>query len=392
MKITTKDSLLIIGFESRIDTNNAPIAEKEILDAISDRNGREVVFDAENLQYISSAGLRVLMKARKTFDHPLNILNVSRDVYDILETTGFTELFHVKKAFRHMSVDGLEIIGNGLTGDVYRVDNETIIKVFRENVDFDRLIAKENEKARNAFVVGVPTAIPYDIVRVGNCYGTVYELLEAKELTNVIREDKEHLYDYIVSFAKAVKDIHTIHVDTGKFTSVKTESIGALPYLSSFMTEEQLQKIRAVYENIPDRDTFIHGDCHIGNVMQQNGELMFIDLSASGSGHPVFDLISMYSLFEDRADDPEAMAASAVLRHFTSAEAHKIWKVFLSSYLDSDDEDLLRKATQQISIVALARRLFLLIAMPGALSKEAADRMIQRITDYYDSGLESIVF
>ena len=96
----------------------------------------------------------------------------------------------IQKAYRKISIDGMEMIGQGLTGDVYRMDAETVIKVFRQNVDFDLMISRENQKARNAFVAGVPTAIPYDIVRVGDCYGTVYELLNAKDLVNVIAQDK----------------------------------------------------------------------------------------------------------------------------------------------------------------------------------------------------------
>jgi thiamine kinase-like enzyme len=156
------------------------------------------------------------------------------------------------------------------------------------------------------------------------------------------------------------------------------------------MTEEQLGKLRAIYENIPDRDTFIHGDCHIGNVMQQNGELMFIDLSSSGSGHPIFDLMSMYSLFVERGNDPEAMAKSAVLRHFTSEEAHDIWWTFISTYLNTEDDALIRKAERHICAVAFARRLFMLVVMPGVLSAEKTEIMIRTLMDYYDAGLETI--
>ena len=76
------------------------------------------------------------------------------------------------------------------------------------------------KKAKNAFISGVPTAIPYDIVRVGECYGTVYEMLDAKDLVSVIAEDKEHLDDYINGFAKTIKKMHTVEVDSEKFTDI----------------------------------------------------------------------------------------------------------------------------------------------------------------------------
>ncbi|MBR1740657.1 MAG: STAS domain-containing protein [Lachnospiraceae bacterium] len=99
MKINEKDGKLTVFLEGRIDTNNAAQTEKEIFDAMEGKSG-DIVIDAEKLEYISSAGLRVLMKLRKSTDKPLPVINVSRDVYDIFETTGFTEILDVKKALR----------------------------------------------------------------------------------------------------------------------------------------------------------------------------------------------------------------------------------------------------------------------------------------------------
>lgn len=90
MKTTLENNTLTLCLEGRIDTNNAAEVEKEIFSAIEGKT-EDIVLDAKKLEYISSAGLRVLMKLRKSLDKPLPMINVSRDVYDILETAGFTE-------------------------------------------------------------------------------------------------------------------------------------------------------------------------------------------------------------------------------------------------------------------------------------------------------------
>ena len=392
MRTTAENNTLTVFLEGRIDTNNAAQAESELFAAAEGANGADIVIDAEKLEYISSAGLRVLMKLRKSINKPLPVINVSRDVYDIFETTGFTELLDVKKALRRVSTDGMKLIGSGFTGDVYRMDDETVIKVFHKNISYDIMISKENQKARNAFLAGVPTAIPYDIVRVGECYGTVYEMLDAKDLVTVAAEDKTRLDEQIAKFARIVKNMHTIRADPSKFEPVKQTSLGALQYLASVLTDEEMKKVRALYESIPDRDTFIHGDCHLGNVMVRDGEMMFIDLGTSGTGHPIFDMGSMYSLFVDRADNDEAIAASPVLRPFTKDEIKKVWSVFIRTYLDTADEELIAKAERQIEAVSLARRLFMVIAMPGALTPEALAAMKQKLFSLYDSGIGEICF
>ena len=396
MNTKTENNTLTIFLEGRIDTNNAAQTEDEIFAAVDGKpaDAEKIVIDAEALEYISSAGLRVLMKLRKKLNRPLIVMNVSREIYEIFETTGFTELLDVRKALRKVSTEGMQLIGSGVTGDVYRMDEETVIKVFRPNINYDMLISKENIKARNAFIAGVPTAIPYDVVRVGDCYGTVYEMLDAKDLVTVIAEDKEHLDDHIRRFAATVKEMHGIKVDKERFTVQKTEALGALNYLSHVLTEEELNKVRSIYEAVPDRDTFIHGDCHIGNVMVRGDEFMFIDLATAGMGHPIFDMGSMHSLFCERADDAEAIAKSPVLCRFTPEEIKRIWYVFITEYLGTEDEETINKIERQIEIFSLARRLFMVIAMPGMVSPEAFAGMKQKLFSLYDScgGIGEIAF
>ena len=392
MRTQSDGDKLTIFLDGRIDTGNAPRLEAELFAAIEGKDAAPVL-DAEQLEYISSAGLRVLMKLRKRYDQPITVVNVSRDVYDIFETTGFTDLLNVKKALRKISVEGLEPIGEGATAKVYRLDQETIVKVFLENISFDLMIGKEIGKARNAFVSGVPTAIPYDIVRVGNCYGTVYELLSAKDLGSILISDKEHRDEYVQRFAGVVREMHQIEADTAVFDSLKARSLMILPRLEGVVcSKEEIEKLRLIYENLPDRNTFIHGDCHPGNVMLQGDEMMFIDLSSSGSGHPIFDMMSMCQMYHINAASENARKRTPILRGLSPEEAEHIWRVFLKSYLDTEDEALIAKAEEQIVGFSCARMLFAALALPGIVSEEAMNRFKMKAIQYVEKGLEPICF
>ena len=118
MNTTENNGRLIIALEGRIDTNNAPDIEKEIVEIYDANADKEIAFDAEKLEYISSAGLRVLMKIRKKANKALDVLNVSKDVYEIFDTTGITELLNIKKTLREVSVEGCEVIGQGANGTI----------------------------------------------------------------------------------------------------------------------------------------------------------------------------------------------------------------------------------------------------------------------------------
>ena len=96
MRTTSENNTVTIFIDGRIDTNNAAQTEKEIFDAIGDNTN--VVIDAENLEYISSAGLRVLLATQKAMGEPgsMVIRNVTDEVREIFEVTGFMDILTVE--------------------------------------------------------------------------------------------------------------------------------------------------------------------------------------------------------------------------------------------------------------------------------------------------------
>ena len=91
MKTMIENGSLTLCLEGRIDSNNAQAVEDEIFAAVNANPGAAVTLDADRLEYISSAGLRVLMKLRKKAGKALPVLNVSPEIFEIFEVTGFTE-------------------------------------------------------------------------------------------------------------------------------------------------------------------------------------------------------------------------------------------------------------------------------------------------------------
>ena len=99
MEITYRidKNILYIAIEGRIDASNAAVAEEKIFNIKNDNAGKHTVIDADKLEYISSAGLRVILRLRKE-DPKLAIINVASDVYEVFDMTGFTDMVTVEKA------------------------------------------------------------------------------------------------------------------------------------------------------------------------------------------------------------------------------------------------------------------------------------------------------
>ena len=281
---------LTVFLEGRIDTGNAGQVEQEIAEVLGDNEGAKLVFDAGKLEYISSAGLRVLMKYRKELGEPVDVIEVSGAIYEIFETTGFVDLLNVQKKLREVSVDGCELIGAGGYGKVYRLDDETIVKIYNEGVSKE-FVAGEKESAKSAFVLGIPTAISFDTVKCGNSYGTIYEMLDAKTVAQIVDADNSKLQAMGYRMATKLKELHQIEVPEGShFESRKDILKQWLTTMENVLTSEEMEKIGNLLDSIPDRRTFLHGDYNSKNIMVQNDDLVLIDIGDAAYGHPIFDI------------------------------------------------------------------------------------------------------
>ena len=96
IKKDASDSLLTITLEGRLDTTTAPALEEEIQGSIE--GVTDLVFELSNLEYISSAGLRVLLSAQKVMNRQgsMVVRNATEEVNEIFEVTGFSDILTIE--------------------------------------------------------------------------------------------------------------------------------------------------------------------------------------------------------------------------------------------------------------------------------------------------------
>ena len=343
----TENGAPILLMDGRVTSGNAAEIEKAAQEALAGYTGKKLTLDLTDLEYISSAGLRVLLRLRKQYAQ-MEIVNVSSDVYEIFEMTGFTEMMPISKAYRKISVEGCEVIGRGANGEVYRIDPDTIVKVYY-NPDALPDIHRERELARTAFVLGVPTAIPYDVVRVGDGYGSVFELLNAKSFAKLIAADPDGLEGYVKEFVDLMKLIHDTEVKPGIMPKMRDVALDWADFLKDYLPEEKWQKLHDLIAAVPDQMTMLHGDYHTKNVMLQNDEVILIDMDTLCTGHPVFELASVYNAFVGFSElDPQ------VALDFQGF-SQEIWELTLQMYFDTQDDAVLRARAQQAMLIGYTR-------------------------------------
>ena len=359
--------VLTIALSGQIDSVNARSVEEQ-LGAIRAANpAASLVLDCQNLRYISSAGLRVVLRLKKAVADT-RLINVSSDVYEILDMTGFTEMMEVSKAYRQLSVEGCEIIGQGANGRVYRIDPDTIIKVYR-NPDALPEIHRERELARTAFVLGIPTAIPYDVVRVeGGGYGSVFELLNATSFAKLLSRGEKSLDEVAKMSVELLKLIHSTTVKPDSMPDMKAVALDWADFLQDYLPTDQYEKLHTLVAAVPQDNHMIHGDYHIKNVMLQNGETLLIDMDTLCHGHPIFELASMYNAYCGYSELDHSISQSFLgIPHETAVE---FWNKSLRLYLDGADEATVKAVEEKAMIVGYTRIMRRRIRRKGFESEE----------------------
>ncbi|MBP5245850.1 MAG: ATP-binding protein [Clostridiales bacterium] len=345
------NNLIKLNFSGRIDSGNASQVEKEVFEKLDGKEGACVEIDASDLAYISSAGLRVILRIKKTFPE-MKIVNVNSDVYEILDMTGFTEMMAVEKAYRVITVEGCEVIGQGANGTIYRIDRDNVVKVYN-NADALADIQHEREVARLALILGIPTAISYDVVKVGESYGSVFELLNARSFSKILSTEPDKMDWCVKEYVKMLKRIHATEVPEGKLPDMKETALSWANFVKDYLPEEEGKKLVSLVEKIPFDNHMIHGDYHTKNLELQDDEVLLIDMDTLAIGNPIFELASMYNAYIGFSETNHENIKT--FQGFDFETGSTFWHKALASYLGTNCETKIREVEDKARILGYTR-------------------------------------
>ena len=377
IQFTNNNGDATITLCGRLDTSVSTEIKSEIdKNLATAENINSLTMDAEGLEYISSSGLRILLVLAKSYKN-FKVVNVNPDVYDVLNMTGFSKIINVERALRQLSIDGCEQIGVGGVGTVYRLDGDTIIKVFREGTTIDE-VRKEITMSKEAFVMGTPTAISFDIVKVGSQYGLVYELLNAETLSSCIKRAPERIDEYARQYANLFRQLHSIEVpaDSNVPDAIEHERQQIL-HIRRYFPQESIDLLLQILDTIPTGNRLLHLDLQVKNTMMQDNELMLIDMGEMGYGHPVLDLGHAYSSMVLLIGDYDKTIG--IPREL----GNKFWDLAINYYFEGQPADVVELRKAQIDVVARIRNfswLALSDSFPESVIKQCQELFDQRIT------------
>ena len=350
VRVEINDGMINVWLSGHIDSANAEEVKSELFGKIGDAAG-PVTVDASGLEYISSAGLRILLQLRKKHAE-LHITDVSPEVYEIFDVTGFTQMMDVSRAYKKVSIDGCEVIGKGANGTIYRRDKDNVVKVYN-NADALEDIQHEREVARLALILGIPTAISYDIVKVGDSYGSVFELLNARSFSKILETEPERIGWCVSEYVELLHKIHDTEVPEGKLPDMKKTALGWAKFMKDHLPEETGSKLVKLVEDVPYSNHMIHGDYHTKNVELTNDEVLLIDMDTLAVGDPVFEFASIYN----------ALIGFYELNHdgvvefqgFSYDTSVNFWNKVMAAYAGTDDAAVIESLSDRARIIGYTR-------------------------------------
>lgn len=379
LRTEIENEKVILHISGRIDSTNAACFETEALEAIGDM--KTVILDMDELEYISSAGLRVLLKLRKVSEE-ISAVNVSSEIYEILDMTGFTEMLNVQRRRRQISAEGCTEIARGAMGVVYRLDRDTILKVFDRSFTLESLYQAQ-DILKKLFINDVPCAIPFDIVDVGDAHGCVYEMIDMDTLAQYICKHPDEAEECGKKAAKLLKSLHQGSLPDNILPDIKDVLNSWVDELAPYLTEEDTAAYRKLISGFRDTRNLLHLDFHTKNIMIRGDSLMVIDLDDACTGDPLIDIGCMLmTLGDNNWDDDMCRRFIGISRE----NKEKYTRSFMQTYFETEDDEEIALLLKPLLPVTALRNLYAR-AFSSSIPPEHKKILIAEAVDYMHATL-----
>jgi uncharacterized protein (TIGR02172 family) len=234
------------------------------------------------------------------------------------------------------------------------VSEDEIVKV-NYNPSTYATLDLELSKAKEAFLLGVPTAISFDLVDCGEGRrGVVYETIKSKSLGETIQNNPELMEELTDRYIEQINKLHSIRTDNPVFGSMKDNYRTQVENASKYLTEEEGKMLEMILEVLPEGDVLVHGDAHPKNIMIQNDEMLWIDMEGMSLGHPIYDLISIAVIINGMRTDEMILGIAGM----TNATVAIMKNHFIRKYFKTEDPEMIERYGKMLDALRLIRTVF----------------------------------
>ena len=329
--IALDDDTLKVSLPEKIDSRNTDELQKEIDGIINNNPGKNLQFDAVDVKYISSAGLRMFLKYQKHGNLD-SIVRVSNEVFDIFAMTGMDKAINVVKSFAENSTSENEIIGEDSTGTLYRIDEDSVIYVYKSWVSVESITAGR-EYSQLAMGTPISNAICYEPVKTETGLALEYAVNHYDTVINRLTGGHEVAGKVIVELVRQLKVIHDVSVFEDKLRVITDELKALIDSRMSDFSIEEKNIIKSCVNMLSRSNCPILINADTRTLLYSEDTILFTDLSALRYGNPIFEMAAAY---KNLIEHGMFMGASG-------DAANENFSRFISEYADTWNEEIIER-------------------------------------------------
>lgn len=326
----------------------------ELIDLVKQNKEKDINIDLGDFDNIVQSLIDFLVEILKNNEN-VSLVNLRGNVFDEFRKQGYTNQYPIFRRLLPVTIEGCEEIGGGFFSKFYRLNEDTCVKVYNEKASIDNIIL-EKEKAKQAMILGVPTAIPFTIVNVDGHFGVLFEYINGKTLGKTILNDKEHIDMWIKKYVDLLLNLKDTKVENSIFPNCEEVYLEKAEYIKDFIAKEDYEKIKEIICSIEDTRSIVHADCHINNIMVSNNEIFLIDLDTLMIGNTIYELAGFYctyQIFEELypGNNDEFLKLD-------KQTVQKILDGIYNSYFGTNDQQIIERNKKRVRLIALIHMLY----------------------------------
>lgn len=330
--IRAVDGVLTVPVPARLTERTVPELDARLVwdDVV------EAIFDFAGCGFVSSAGIRCVLAAHHRMRESggrVRVTNLAGDVAGVFEVTGLANILHLEhvgaaeRPTREISIDGIEPFSAGVCGECFRIGPEKIVKLYRDGVS-PAVAEQEKRLARKAFIMGIPTAISFDMVSCRGRVGVEYEMLDAELFSEVIRREPDDVERYAEMLVEVVGKVHAVGDDLGDLPVLRDRIRDNIESVRGDLPDADVDLLQARLAAVPGEECCVHFDLHSSNIMLRRGRPIIIDMGDLSRGSPWFDVAVVFMIY----GVPE-LGLCELATGIPTEHGLRLWEAFKRRYL-----------------------------------------------------------
>lgn len=273
-------------------------------------------------------------------------------------------------------------VGEGGNGKTYEhPDNpDILLKVNNAPCNDEATMRREFDVTQHVLGLGLSTPRIYEMVRVGDGYGLVFERIKGKRsLSRICADDPSRIAEAAGRLATLGKQLHATPCDTCFFPSRKTLALKGIE-ASDFVDAGDRAVLQAFVQTLVDETTCTHGDFQMGNlIISGEDKPYWIDLGWFSHGSPLFDLGHLFLICQIYSRFPTTQN----IFHMTQAQLQDFWDAFATAYTGSTDHTAINALVGKFAPLDICIRTVLASSSTSDAHKELFSQVVHALVEKF---------